>query len=95
METNVREPLVQLHVVGEILSAMKHGQGPAALGPEMREVQVVDVEVQSVELAGALAHLVEDDHVVGQGIAEADGHLEVRPSVRFRLLRNCLPEPVC
>jgi hypothetical protein len=33
-------------------------------------MQIVGVEVQNVELVGALAHLVEHDHLVGNRIAD-------------------------
>ena len=56
--------------------------------PEQREVQAIDVEMQDVELFGALAHPVEHQHVVRHRIA----HVGVKPQRAARAtdeLRRC------
>jgi hypothetical protein len=42
---------VKGHVIGKILATMQRGERAARLGPEQREMQIVDMEVQDVELA--------------------------------------------
>jgi hypothetical protein len=56
-------------MVGKVLPAMERRERAAARGLKQREMHIVDVEVQNVELVGALAHLVQHDHVVGKRVA--------------------------
>jgi hypothetical protein len=62
-------------MIRKILPAVKRGQRPPALGSKQRKVQIVGVEMQDVELVGALAHLVEHDHLVRNRIA----HIRIEP----------------
>ena len=50
---------------------MQGGDGAARDRPEQRELKLIDMEVQDVEIVGALAHAIEHQHVIGNRIADA------------------------
>ena len=50
---------------------MQGGDGAAGDRPKQRELKLVDMEVQDVELVGALAHAIEHQHVIGDRIDDA------------------------
>ena len=50
---------------------MQRGDGAARDRPEQRKLELVDMEVQNVEILGALADAIEHQHVVGNGIPDA------------------------
>ena len=50
---------------------MQRGDRAACDRPEQREMELVDMEVQDVEVVGALAHAVQHQHVIGDRIADA------------------------
>ena len=55
--------------VGQILAAVQCGHGAGRELVKNREMELVDVKVQHVELRRHLPHLVEHQHVVWNGIA--------------------------
>ena len=61
--------------IGQILSAVERGEGTLRHGAEQREVKLVDVEMENIELVGALPHPIEHKHVIGNGVA----HVRVEP----------------
>ena len=57
--------------IGQVLAAVQRGDRAARDRAEQREMKLVDVEVQDVEVVGALPHAVEHQHVIGNRIAHA------------------------
>ncbi len=55
----------------QILTAVQGGDGAARDRSKQREMELIDMEMQDVEIAGLLAHAVEHQHVVGDRIADA------------------------
>jgi hypothetical protein len=52
----------------QVLAAVQCGDGAVRDRPEQRKVKLVDVEVEDVELIRHLAHAVEHQHVIRDGI---------------------------
>ena len=61
--------------IGQILTAVQRGDGAARDRPKQREMKLIDMEVQNVELVGPLADAVEHQHIIGDRIA----HVGVEP----------------
>ena len=54
----------------KILAAVQCGHGPARMLVKNREMKLVDMEVQHVELRRHLPHLVEHEHVVRNDVTD-------------------------
>jgi len=57
------------------LTAVQCGDGAARNRPKQRKLKLVDMEVQDVEVAGALTYSIEHQHVIGSRI----DHARVQP----------------
>ena len=70
-ERHVVEAEIERQQVGQVLAAMQGGDGAVRDRPEQRELKLIDMEVQDVEVVGALAHAIEHQHVIGDRIDDA------------------------
>ena len=70
-QRHVVEAEIERQQIGQILAAVQRGDGAARDRPEQRELELVDMEVQDVEVVGALAHAIEHQHVIGDRIDDA------------------------
>ena len=70
-QRHVVEADIERQQIGQVLAAVQRRDGPARDRAEQREMKLVDVEMQDVEIVGALAHAIEHQHVIGNGIAHA------------------------
>ena len=55
--------------VPQILPAVKRGQGPSCQRAEKREMEQINVKMKNVEFLRALAHLINHQHEVRNGVA--------------------------
>ncbi len=64
--------VVKTHIkrkqIGQILAAVQGGNGAVCDRPERRKLELVDVEMQNIKFVGALAHAIEHQHIIGDGI---------------------------
>ena len=74
-QRHVVESNIERMEIGQVLPAMQRGDGAAGERPEQREMKLIDMEVQQVELVGPLADAVEHQHIIGDRIA----HVGVEP----------------
>ena len=70
-QRHVVEAEIERQEIGQVLAAMQGGDGAARDRPEQRELELIDMEVQDVEVVGALAHAIEHQHVIGDRIEDA------------------------
>jgi hypothetical protein len=62
--------MVELHVIGKILSAVQRRERPRGLGPEHRKMHIIDMKVQDVEFVGSFTQLIEHHHLMRDRIAD-------------------------
>ena len=70
-QRHVVEAEIERQQIGQVLAAVQGGDGAVRDRPEQRELKLVDMEVQDVEVIGALAHAIEHQHVIGDRIDDA------------------------
>ena len=70
-QRHVVEAEIERNEIGQVLAAVQRGDGAARDRPEQRKLKLIDMEVQNVEVVGALAHAVEHQHVIGNRIDDA------------------------
>ena len=70
-QRHVVEPHIEGKQIGQVLAAVQRGHRPARERAEQREMELIDMEVQDVEVGGPLPDAVEHQHVIGNRIAHA------------------------
>ena len=70
-QRHVVEAQIEREQIGQVLAAVQRGDSAACDRPEQREMELIDMEMQDVEVVGALADAIEHQHVIGDRIADA------------------------
>ena len=70
-QRHVGKAQIERKQIGQVLTPVQRGDGAACDRPKQREMELIDMEVQDVEVVGALAHAIEHQHVIGNRIADA------------------------
>ena len=70
-QRHVVEAQIEREQIGQVLAAVQRGDSAARDRPEQREMELIDMEMQDVEVVGALADAIEHQHVIGDRIADA------------------------
>ena len=68
-EWHIAETEIERSEVGKILSAMQRCHSAIGSRPKQREMKLIDMKMQDVELVGAFADAIEHKHIVGNWIA--------------------------
>ena len=82
------KPTIERRQVGQILAAVQRRQGPFRDRAEQRELKRIEMKMEDVEVVDAPAHLVEHQHVMGNGVADAGIVAQARRARRRRAPRR-------
>jgi len=71
--------------IPQILPAVERGQGPTCQRTEKREMKQIDVKMKNVKLLRTLAHLIDHQHEVRNGVAHGRVKAERTRTARGQL----------
>ncbi len=71
-QRHVAEAQVEWEQIGQILTTMERRNSASCDRPKKREMELIDMEVQDIEVVDPLADAIKHQHVVGDRIADAD-----------------------